>query len=198
MSICLKIDEKNAMELISARDDLTKQIIRAWCRSNISHCFEGEDRISKAVKKNQKTLKSPETIETLFTPSNYLFSTATGHRQETLYFRDPATKRTGRLRQQHRKGPLARIDKKARKHLFLSKKRFYELPEEKPKRLPKFYPYEQQAEDYKYHIEFACDGHKTSHWHRSEGTVRTSRQDLDHRVGLALKGILGIRGKFKK
>ena len=51
-------------------------------------------------RKNQETVTSPDGRK-LFTPGNYLFSTKAEDREETLYFRNRATKQTGRLRQQH-------------------------------------------------------------------------------------------------
>jgi hypothetical protein len=138
--------------------------------------------------------------ETLFTSSNYLFSTKTKHRKETLYFEDRTTKQTGRLRQEHRKGPLQRIDEKAKRHRFVSKKRYEFLErwhKKYPKQLPRFYWYEQQAKVGKHHIEFAFERGKVSRWHPSEGTVETNRRGLNRRIASALEGI-GIRSKQSK
>jgi hypothetical protein len=74
-------------------------------------------------RKNQETVESPNGRK-LFTPGNYLFSTKADGREETLYFRNRVPKQTGRLRQQHKKGSRATIDKEARTHLFLSEKRY--------------------------------------------------------------------------
>jgi hypothetical protein len=38
----VKMDQKSAIEFISEPDNLEKQIVRAWCRSNICHCFRKE------------------------------------------------------------------------------------------------------------------------------------------------------------
>jgi hypothetical protein len=189
-----KMTDKRATKFISKADDLVRQIVRAWCQSNIDHCFESKKSFKKAVQRNRKTLKSLELIETLFTSSNYLFSTKAKDRIETLYFKDRTTKQTGRLRQQHRTGPLAKIDKKAKRHRFLSKKRCKSLKQwhkKHPNQIPRFFSYEQRANVGKYHIEFAFE-RKVSGWHRSEGTVETNRQGLDRRIASALENIAGI------
>lgn len=196
-----KMTDKRATKLISGPDDLVRQIVRAWCRSNIDHCFESKKSFKKAVQRNRKTLKSRDTIETLFTSSNYLFSTKVKDRKETLYFEDRAADQTGRLRQQHGEGPLAKIDKKAKTHLFLSEKRFKCLKkwDYKKKGLPCFHPAEVRAKFGKYHIEFACHGKEVSGWHRSEGTVSRTGKFLNCCIASALENILGIRStKIKK
>lgn len=192
-----KMTDKRATKFISKPDDLVRQIVRAWCQSNIDHCFESKRRFKKAVQRNRKTLESLESIETLFTSSNYLFSTKAKDRKETLYFRDRTTKQTGRLRQQHPRGPLAKIDKKAKRHRFVSKKRYKCLKQwhkKHPEQIPKFFSYEQRANVGKHHVEFAFEK-EVSGWHRSEGTVETNRQDLDRRIASALENIAGICSK---
>lgn len=197
-----KMTDKRATKFISKPDDLVRQIVGAWCRSNIDHCFENKKSFKKAVQRNRKTLKSRDTIETLFTWSNYLFSTKVKDRKgtkvkdrkETLYFEDQAAEQRGRLRQQHGEGPLAKIDKKPRTHRFLSEKRFECVKEGMSKwhdnegRLPRFYGYEKRAKDSKHHIEFSGESKK---WHGSEGSVKTSKHDLDGRIASALENILG-------
>jgi hypothetical protein len=129
-----------------------------------------------------------------------LFSTRAKDREETLYFEDQDTKQTGRLRQQHRKGPLARIDKKPKRHRFVSKKRYKCLKqwdEKHSKQPPKFYSYEKRAKVGKHHIEFAYE-REVSGWHRSEGTVEMNRQDLDRRIASAVENIAGICSKTIK
>ena len=124
-----KVTEKVATRFISELDGFVEKIVGAWRDSNIAHHFEDEKSFKKGVCKNLTTLSSPETIRTLFRPRNYLFSTQKEEedRRETLYFKNCAMKKTGRLRQQHPKGPLAKIDKKAKTHVFLSKRRFEDL-----------------------------------------------------------------------
>jgi hypothetical protein len=189
---------ERAIEFISKPDDCVRQIVRVWCDSNISHRFERNKSFKKAVRRNRKTLESPDKIKTLFTPCNYLFSTKEEgkDRQETLYFEDRDAKRTGRLRQQHPNGPLAKIDKKPKIHLFpLSEERQRRLcgSLNKNQRLPRIYCCELRAEDGKHHVEFACEGKSVSPPHRSRGTVETSRQCLECRIASALENILGIR-----
>jgi hypothetical protein len=142
------------------------------------------------------------TIETLFTSSNYLFSTKAKHRKETLYFEDQTTKQTGRLRQEHKNGPKAKIDKYHKRRMFVSKKRYEFLSKrhkKHPKQLPRFYSYEQQKKVGKHHIEFAFEREKVSRWHKSEGTVviRTGKV-LDCCIASALECIFGIRSKKTK
>lgn len=147
----------------------------------------------------EKRMEPPGKIETFFTSSNFLFSTKEEkkNRQETLYFKDPTTNQTGRLRQEHPKGgPLAKIDKKEKRHWFVSEKRFKRLKQFHKKhryRHPRFCSDEQQPKDGKHHIDFAWDGKKVSRWHASRGTVVTNYQHLDRRIASALKNILGIR-----
>jgi hypothetical protein len=189
-----KMTDKGATEIVSRPDDLVRKIVRAWWQSNTDHCFESKKLFRKAVRRNRKTLESFESIETLFTSSNYLFSTRAKDRKETLYFEDRNTKQTGRLRQQHRKGPLARIDKKPKTHRFVSKKRYKCLKqwhEKDSKQPPKFFNYEKRPTVGKHHIEFAY-GRKVSGWHRSEGTVEMNTQDLDRRIESTLENIVGI------
>jgi hypothetical protein len=209
MTIFIDNDEmtdKRATKFISKPDDLLGQIVRTWRQSNIKHCFKNKSGFDKAAHRNRKTLKSMarDKIDMLFTSSNHLFSTQATDREETLYFEDEAgaAKRTGRLRQQHPKGPLAKIDKKPRTHRFLSEKRFECLKERMSKwhdnegRLPRFYSYEKRAKDGKHHIEFSGESKK---WHLSEGTVKTSKHDLDRRTASALENVIGIRStKIKK
>jgi len=101
--------------------------------------------------------------KSLFNSSNYFFSTEAKDRKETLYFEDRTTKHTGRLRQQHERGPLARIDGKAKRHLFVSKERYKFLNkwhEKHPTQLPRYNSYELRPADGKRHIEFSFEGGK--------------------------------------
>jgi hypothetical protein len=183
-----EIPEEDAKKLISEPDDLKKRkIVRAWCQSYIDHKFKSEESFNKGLERNRETLESRGSIETFFKPNNYRFSTEEKYRKETLYFKEGTT--TGRLRQQHEKGPLAKIDEKPKKHRFVSKKRFEFLRQwhdRDPCQLPKFCSDEQQPKDGKHHIEFAP-------WHESGGTVVINRQHLDRRIASALENILGIR-----
>ena len=189
-----KMTDKGATEFISKQPDLVRQIVRAWCQSNIDHHFKNDKIFRKAVQKNQEILHSRGAIEALFTSRNYVFSTKAEDRKETLYFEDRATKRTGRLRQQHPKGPLARIDRKSRTRRFLSQKRFKCVKEWHDKhthRLPCFCISEEVPKNHKHVIEFTCEKKKLSAWHSSEGMIKMSKHDLDHRIGSALENCLG-------
>jgi hypothetical protein len=135
-----------------------------------------KNALRKAIRKNWKMVNSPDG-KGLFTPDNYLFSTKAEGREETLYFGNRETKQTGRLRQEHPKGPLATIDKEPRTHLFLSKVRYKRLKlwhEENPYSIPSFSCRELRRVEGKRHIEFACEGKKLR-WHRSKGTVKASK-----------------------
>jgi hypothetical protein len=129
--------------------------------------------------------------EKLFTLENYIFSTKVKGTEETLYFRNCAMKQTGRLRQQHPDGPLAKIDGVPSTHLFLSKerykclKRWYEHERKRRRRrIPKVRARETCLTEGKYHIEFAAEGKRLLKWHRSrsEATVkiRTNPENLIH------------------
>ena len=187
-----------ATRFISERDDRARQILRAWDKSGINHCFKDKKSLKRAVRKNQKTLKYHETIETLFTANNYLFSTRACGREETLYFENRIAKQTGRLRQQHRKGPLAKIDRRSKTHRFLSQRRFRFLKKWNKRHkgcLARFRISEERLKAGKRHLEFAHNGTQVSGWHLSEGRVGTSRRDIEGRIGSALKEILGTRHK---
>jgi hypothetical protein len=192
-----KMTDEGAAEIISKQHDLVSQIVRAWCQSNIDHHFKNDRTFRKAVQKNQELLHSRGAIEALFTSRNYVFSTNAEDRKETLYFEDRATKRTGRLRQQHPKGPLARIDRKSRTRRFLSRERFECVKEWHDKhqhRLPSFGLSDEAPKNGKHLIEFTCEKKKKlSAWHSSNGTIKMSRHDLDQRICSALENILGIR-----
>jgi archaeosine-15-forming tRNA-guanine transglycosylase len=193
-----KMTNKGATEFISKQHDLVGQTVRAWYQSNIDHHFKNDKRFRKAIQKNQEILHSRGAIEALFTSKNYRFSTKAEDRKETLYFEDCATKRTGRLRQQHEKGPLARIDRKSKTRRFLSQERFECIKEWHDKhkhRLPCFRVSEEVPKNRKHLIEFTYEKKKKkelSAWHSSEGTIKMSKHDLDHRIGSALENILGI------
>jgi hypothetical protein len=196
-----EVTYKDAIGFFSKPDDRVKQIVRAWKESDIKHYFKDEKRFKKMVCKNRKTLRSPHAIKKLFRSKNYCFSTKAEDRKETLYFEDRTTicAQTGRLRQQHRKGPLATIDKYPREHLFLSEERYKFLKEWHEQNcgcgyLPKIKPDERVAKDGKRHIEFACEEKSVSDWHRSGGTVkRREQQHRERRIKSALKNILGFQ-----
>ena len=144
-------------------------------------------------RKNEETVKSPNGRK-LFTPGNYLFSTKADGREETLYFRNRVTKQTGRLRQQHKKGSRATIDKEARTHLFLSEKRYKYLKrwdKGNPCRVPAFCCRELRLVEGRYHVEFACEGEKLR-WHASKGTVKVSKRSKPL-VRDALNKVCGIQ-----
>ncbi len=192
--------EEDTANILSKSERLRRQTVKAW-HSHVEHHFSGEEDFKEAVRRNEKTLERPDEIKTLFTESNYSFSTQVEgrkHRKETLYFIDWEQKKTGRLRQQHKKGPLAKIDKKPKKHLFLEEKRFKELRKWHAKhkhRLPCFCICKERPKNGRYHIEFACDGSEISGWHKSEGKVKTDRKKLKRRIASALRNILGIHSQ---
>lgn len=193
----VRVTANSAIGFISDPDDLARKLVRTWQRSTVAHCFDNQGRFIMAVHRNREFLRSKarREIRAFFTSSNYLFSTKAEDREETLYFIDRDTKRTGRLRQQHPKGPLAKIDTKPRTHRFLSKSRFESVRKwhhKNKQRLPFFYKSEKQKGDFKYHVEFSCDGKRISGWHSSGGTIRKSTQHLERRIDRALKEILGI------
>jgi hypothetical protein len=189
--------DDNAIEFISEPDDLVRRIVRAWHNSDIPHCFKNEGRFIKAVQRNREILssKARDGIGKFFTWRNYLFSTKAEGREETLYFEANGTGQTGRLRQQHSKGPLAKIDKEHRTHLFLSKDRFctekgrYECKGGRPC----FSDFEKHKKSGKHHLEFWRDSAEKFQCHFSDGTVRTIKQnDLRVCIDRALDEILGI------
>jgi hypothetical protein len=196
MSIFIKGKQVKGKDLINkvASDS---QISRSWLRSSMEHRFLSRDDFERAIRRNRRALKSPNLAE-LFTSDNYLFSTKTPKREETLYFKDRRRNQTGRLRQQHSKGPLARIDRKARTHLFLSEKRFKDLHtwrKENKHSLPKTGSCEKKPKAGKRHIECAPTRKGRVRWHPSGGRVTLSKDDLQQRIDRALKEILGLRGE---
>jgi hypothetical protein len=194
MTIFIKGKEITSDELTQFTAKADAVIVSAWRESNIRHRFRTQDQFKQAIRRNRRAAKSAET-NGLFTSRNHLFSTKSPTREETLYFRNKAENQTGRLRQQHDKGPLAKIDKKPKTHLFLSKKRFEELKEWHVKHkhsLPRTDIHEKKRKAGKRHIEFARTKKGISNWHPSGGTVTLKRDDLQHRIDRALKEILGI------
>src|SRR6266536_1533011 len=195
---CEKKTEKDAANIISKPGDLEKQIVRTWHKSRIKHCFKDKTTFNKAVRRNRRTLRRRNAMKTLFRSCNYLFSTKAEGRKETLYFEDRAKKkRTGRLRQQHLEGPLAKIDKEPRTHRFLSTEKRFKYVKERMRKwhdnkgcLPRFHRSEKLAENDKYHIEFSCESRE---WHKSKGKVKTGKNNLKFRISSALENILGIR-----
>ena len=189
----------SAIGLISELDDFVSQIVIAWHQSDIKHYFKNQRGFNKAVHRNRKSLEANARgkIGALFTSSNYLFSTQAENREESLYFKDSATGQTGRLRQQHSKGPLAKIDKEPRTHLFLSRDRF--CAEKRRYKCkggpPRFRASEKHKKSGKHHLEFWCDGSGVFHCHFSGGTVRPSEPHIKRRIDRALEEILGIGQK---
>src|SRR5947209_17418888 len=105
-----KVTGEKLAEFIYEQDKLLKGMVKAWHESKIKHYFRNKKRFERAVRRNLDTLNLPATIDTLFTPGNYLFSTKVSgrtkdgkakYREETLYFKNRTTKQTGRLRQEH-------------------------------------------------------------------------------------------------
>jgi len=196
-----KMTDEDLAKFIRKRDKHLKRIVRAWQESEIENNFRNEGLFKEAVRENLKALDFPDVIDMLFTPCNFLFSTKENGRLETLYFKNCAKNQTGRLRQEHKEGPLARIDKKAKTHLFLSSKRFRRLREwhhrHKHKAPQVIEDAERQPKNEARHIEFAYDEHgkEISGWHKSGGRVKTSKRNLDQRIALALENIVGIRNR---
>ena len=180
-----EMTDKDLTKLISEPDDLKMQIVTAWHKSRIKHCFDNHKPLNKAIRRNWQTLRSLGAIE-FFASNNYLFSTKARGRPETLYFQNHVTGQTGRLRQKHGKGPLAKIDKNEKRHFFLSKSRCESVKQFHHKHencFPSFRPYEERLHGGSHHIEFAYHGKKISGWHASEGTVKknlTTRSQALH------------------
>jgi len=219
----ISIDNKKerpetAIKLISEweRDNCACQILGAWHKSQISHRFKNKGIFKEAIRRNREALKFrlPE-IKNLFTAKNYQFSTEAPGTKQTLYFASDITKQTGRLRQQHRKGPLAQIDENPRTHIFpRSKHRLMELEKRLNKwkhrkgHIPRLRAEETQPTINRYHIEFSDGKHRKVHksrgrvneFRRSAGRVRSAlneilgiRQMIVHRGQDALNGIVGTR-----
>jgi len=185
---------EQALALIDRPDDLKGQIVSAWIASAVKHHFKNEKHFKKAVRNNRKSLESLDKIRRLFRLENYRFSTKAKDWEETLYFEDEASGQTGRLRQQHRKGPLASIDEKPRRHRFLSCARFeaqknWYKSHKKCDCCPCFYTCEERFESGRHHIDFAYDGKLK--WHASRGTVQKTEWTPD-KINSVLKDILGI------
>jgi hypothetical protein len=194
------IPEERAVKLARARHDRSvKRLVKTWSDPTLEHCFDGREEFQKAVRRNRKALQSRgkklvirKDYKKFFSRRNFTFSTKAKGREETLYFN--YGQRTGRLRQQHREGPLAKIDHHARIRLFPPEDRFRSLKKWRKRnkeKFPTFYRSELKPSDGKRHIEFAWDGVNVE-WHASEGKVSTSREDVNHRIKRALKIVLGI------
>jgi hypothetical protein len=193
----LKMTDEDLAKFIRKRDKHLKRIVRAWQESKIAHSFKNEGLFKEAVRENLKTLDFPDVIDMLFTPCNFFFSTQENGTLETLYFMNCARNQTGRLRQEHTEGPLAKIDKKSKTHLFLSSKRFRSLKEwhhrHKHKAPQGIEDGERRPKNGTCHIEYAYDENekKISGWHKSRGLVNTSESNLPQRIASALENTIG-------
>jgi hypothetical protein len=195
------IPEERGVELARARHDRrVKHLVKTWNDSTLGHCFDGREEFQEAVRRNRKALQSggnklvirDDYKDFFLNSKNFQFSTKAYGREETLYFED--SQRTGRLRQQHGGGPLAKIDHHRRIRLFLSKDRFSALKKWRKRnkeKFPTFYRDELEPCDKTRHIEFAWDGVNVE-WHASKGIVKTSRGQVNHRIKRALEVVLGI------
>lgn len=195
------IPEERAVELARARHDRRlRHLVKTWSEATLEHCFDGREEFRKAVRRNRKVLQTRgkkfvirKDYRKFFIPKNFRFHTKADGRKETLYFED--ARHTGRLRQQHCRGPLAKIDHHRRMRLFLSKDRFSALKKWHKRnkgKFPTFYRDELELRDRTHHIEFAWDGVNVE-WHASEGKVSTSRNGVNRRIKEALQNILGVR-----
>jgi hypothetical protein len=194
------IPEKRAVKLAPARHDRrVKHLVKTWSDATLEHCFDGREEFQKTVRRNRKILQSADKkfvvrrdYKEFFIAKNFEFSTKADGREETLYFED--AQRTGRLRQQHSGGPLAKIDHQPRIRLFLSEERFRQLRKWRKRnkeKFPTFHRGELEPSDKTHHIEFAWDGVNVE-WHASQGIVCMSRKGINHRIRRAWESILGI------
>jgi hypothetical protein len=200
MTIFIDSKEKSytaLLKLLTQKDNRNEQIVGAWHKSKATHCFKDEERFTDAVKKNRQTLRCPKKIS-LFTASNYFFSTKACNRLETLYFKN-AEGDTGRLRPQHKKGPLAKIDEPPKTHLFPTTKdklesleRCYKAHKKQVGWRPQDI-YETRCKVGNHHFEFAYNEKgEPVHGHRSEGIVeKIDKRSREHHINCALKNILG-------
>lgn len=196
------ISEDRAVKLAPEPHDCrVKHLVKTWSDATLEHCFDGREEFQKAVRRNRKALQSrgkklvirDDYKDFFLNRENFQFSTEADGREETLYFEDAL--RTGRLRQQHGGGPLAKIDHHRRIRLFLSRDRFSRLKKWRKRngeKFPTFYRSELEPSDKTRHIEFAWDGVNVE-WHASKGIVTKSRKYVNHRIKRALENVLGIR-----
>jgi hypothetical protein len=194
------IPKERAVKVARARHDRRlKHLVKTWSDATLEHCFDGREEVQKAAQRNRKALQSHDKkvvirndYKKFFCRRNFTFSTKAKGREATLYFDDG--QRTGRLRQQHREGPLAKIDHRPRIRLFLPQDRFSALKKwhkRNKEKFPTFYRDELEPCDKTRHIEFAWDGVNVE-WHASEGKVFTRGEDVDRCIKRALQKILGI------
>lgn len=190
-----------------------KQVIKAWHESGLEHSFSDDKKFKHAVNDNVKTLESWETAKDLFQSDNFLFSTKALNRQETLYF---VNEESGRLRQQHAKGPHAKIDDSLREHLFFKNKKdqkalqsWWALERASDKNEPKTKPKPQdflkkaaelnaQSNPTKgwFHFEYEVENDVVTSVHASEGTVEmigNEDENLPSQISTALQSILGVQ-----
>lgn len=197
MAIFIRYNKERAVKLApEPHDGCVEHLVKTWSDATLKHCFDGRGRFQKAVRRNWKALQlDAETIVIsknygmFFSPRYFKFSTKAPHRKETLYFDDG--QRTGRLRQQHRKGPLAKIDHHRRIRLFFSQDTLKALSRG-PKKRPASCRVELKPRDGTHLVELEWDGVSIKKWHVSGGKVSRSQTDLDGRIDQALQNILGI------
>ena len=87
------------------RPGARRTILGNWRASALEHSFATVDKLKEAAMRARDTV--PDAAG-LFTKANLIFTTETGTRAPTLYFR--SGNQSGRLRQQHGSGPLVRTE----------------------------------------------------------------------------------------
>jgi len=190
------IPEGRAIKLArEPHDGRVKHLVNTWSDATLKHCFDGRKEFRKAVRRNREALQSRgkkfvirKVYEDFFICKNLRFSTKASGREETLYFKD--AQHTGRLRQQHSKGPLVTIDHHRRICLFFSQERLNAL-NRRHEKASTFCRVGLEPSDGTRLIEFEWDGVRVNKCHASEGKVSTSRTNVKRRINHALQNILG-------
>jgi hypothetical protein len=189
----------NYEDALAYLDDPTpqhEQIVKAWHESGLQHTINKKEKFKEKVNENVETLKSLGKAKKLFKAENFVFATQSDSRTETLYFVDEGGQTTGRLRQQHPSGPLAKIDELPKMHRFPQtrsrKRELKAFHKEHAKEVPVFTEAEEIPQEDSYHIEYAVNENGVTAWHPSEGKVKTSDEHIKVRIRTALHNILGI------
>lgn len=124
-TITLKGAEQDVDELVSGTSTDVARVIRTWHEADLVHDFENSDALQAAA---ENVKDKPEEVPDLYTKKNLRFITKAGKedgtegeaREPTLYFVSESGL-SGRIRQQHRAGPLVKSQENKHDYFFASR-----------------------------------------------------------------------------
>lgn len=111
--------DRAAVHAIAPNLETWRTILSAWVSSPLQHDFSRYKSLAKALTR-AAAMRGEDggEVPALFRAAHHIFTSRSGDRPPTLYFRSGDT--TGRLRSQHPTGPLAKIDASTSHRLFFA------------------------------------------------------------------------------